>query len=84
MLIYLPGTAQLRMDAHPVDRARQPLDLVLLRTANTIPVGWSRTRKLSSDPICQSFQLTRNGTALLLRFSCQGLLVLSHLAGPCR
>ncbi len=26
MLIYLPGTAQPRMNAHPVDRARQPFD----------------------------------------------------------
>ncbi|HXM94390.1 MAG TPA: hypothetical protein VOA64_09085 [Candidatus Dormibacteraeota bacterium] len=29
--------AQFRMNAHPVDRARQPFDLDLLRTANTIP-----------------------------------------------
>ncbi len=43
MLIYRPGTAQLPMNAHPGDRARQPFDLGLLPTANTIPGVSSRT-----------------------------------------
>lgn len=46
MYIYPPGTAQVRMNAHPVDRARQPFDLGLLQTANAVLGGSSATWKL--------------------------------------
>jgi len=48
VLISLPGTAQLRMNAHRVDRARPPFDLGRLPTANAIPGVSSPTRKQSS------------------------------------
>ena len=37
MLLYVPGTAQIRTNAHSVDRARGPFDLDLFAAAKTIP-----------------------------------------------
>jgi hypothetical protein len=48
VLIYLPGTAQLRMNAHSVDRARPPFHLGGLPTANAIAGVSSPTRKQSA------------------------------------
>lgn len=46
-LTYLVWYCLLRMNAHPVDRARKPIDLDLLPTVNTIPGVSSPTWKLS-------------------------------------
>ena len=85
---------------HPERAGVQPVEVTMrTHWPLPVPDGWSATRKLSSDPICpgactpdcagtqkdlMGVLLTRNGTALLLRFSCQGLLVPSHLAVTCR
>ena len=51
VLIYLPRTARLRMNGHPVGRAREPCDLGPVPSDDTVLGLSSPTRKRAHHPL---------------------------------